>query len=164
MKVQAIRVIERQLLHHRNNTMTDTEMPARSRGVTLIELMIAMAVLAILVGVAYPSYMESVRKGRRADAQAVMLEAAQFMERFATENLRYDQTRAGVAVALPTQLSKAPRDGSTQHYTISLQGVAQSTYSLRAVPGASMQGDACGTMTLTDAGVKGASKADCWRR
>jgi type IV pilus assembly protein PilE len=138
--------------------------PRHSRGLTLIELMIAMAIVAILVGVAFPSYMDSVRKGRRADAQAVMLEAAQFMERHATENLRYDQTRAGVAVALPAQLSKAPRDGTAQHYTISLQAVAQSTFTLRAVPSGTMQGDACGTMTLTDAGVKGASRADCWRR
>ena len=138
--------------------------PRNTCGVTLIELMIAMAIAAILVGVAYPSYMDSVRKGRRADAQAVILEAAQFMERFATENLRYDQTRAGVAVALPTQLSKAPRDGSTQHYTISLQVATQSTYTLRAVPSGTMLNDACGTMTLTDAGVKGAVKADCWRR
>lgn len=138
--------------------------PRNSRGVTLIELMIAMVIVAILVGVAYPSYMDSVRKGRRADAQAVMLEAAQFMERFATENLRYDQTRAGVAVALPAQLSKAPRDGSTQHYTISLQAATQSTYTLRAVPTDIMLNDACGTMTLTDAGVKGAVKTDCWRR
>lgn len=138
--------------------------PRHTRGVTLIELMIAMAIVAILVGVAYPSYMDSVRKGRRADAQAVMLEAAQFMERFATENLRYDQTLAGVAVALPAQLSKAPRDGSTQHYTISLQVATQSTYTLRAVPTGSMLNDACGTMTLTDAGVKGAVKTDCWRR
>ncbi len=146
--------------------MNDTRFPGpqSSRGVTLIELMIAMAIVAILVGVAYPSYMDSVRKGRRADAQAVMLEAAQFMERFATENLRYEQTRAGVAVALPAQLSKAPRDGSTQHYTISLQAVTPSTYTLRAVPSGSMLNDACETMTLTDTGVKGASKPDCWRR
>lgn len=145
-------------------TELDTQTRRRTHGVTLLELMIAMAVVAILVGVAFPSYMDSVRKGRRADAQAVMLEATQFMERFATENLRYDQTRAGLTVALPTQLRKAPKDGSTQHYTISLQSVTQSTFTLRAVPSGSMVGDSCGTMTLTDAGVKGASKPDCWRR
>ena len=136
----------------------------RSRGVTLIELMIALAILGIVVGVAYPSYMESVRKGRRADGQAVLLEAAQFMERYATENLCYDKDRAGVPVALPAPLARAPKDGPNQHYTISLRSAGQSAYTLQAVPQGGMQGDSCGTMTLTDTGVKAASKEECWRR
>jgi type IV pilus assembly protein PilE len=139
--------------------------PARRQaGLTLIELVVAMAVSAILMSVAYPSYLEQVRKGRRADAQAVLLEASQFMERYATENMRYDSNRAGVAVALPTALAKAPKEGTTKYYDISLQAVAQNTYTLRAVPTGGQSSDACGTMTLTHTGVRSAARTDCWRR
>jgi type IV pilus assembly protein PilE len=134
------------------------------RGLTLIELMVAMAVAAIVMSVAFPSYLEQARKGRRADAQAVLMEATQFMERFATENMRYDQTRAGVAVSLPATLRKAPKDGSSTYYDISIEAVTQDSFTLRAVPATGNTSDACGTMTLTHTGVKTAARSDCWRR
>lgn len=134
------------------------------RGLTLVELMVALGIAAILMSVAYPSYLEQVRKGRRAEAQAVLMEATQFMERYATENLRYDRDRAGVAVALPAALGKAPKDGATRLYDIRLQSVAQDSYVLAAVPAGAHAGDACGTMTVTHTGAKSAAKADCWRR
>jgi type IV pilus assembly protein PilE len=84
------------------------------KGFTLIELVIVVAIVAILATIAYPSYQDSVRKSRRADAKGVLMEAAQWMERFYTENNRYDQTRAGVAVALPASLQTSPKEGPTK--------------------------------------------------
>jgi type IV pilus assembly protein PilE len=136
----------------------------RQAGMTLVELMVAVAIVAILASVAYPSYMEQVRKGRRAEGQAVLTEASQFMERFATENMRYDQNLAGAAVALPATLAKAPKEGASKFYDVSLQSVSSTAYTLRAVPTGVQAGDACGTMTVTNTGVKGAARADCWRR
>jgi type IV pilus assembly protein PilE len=136
----------------------------RQAGLTLIELMVAMAVSAILLSVAYPSYLEQVRKGRRADAQAVLLEAAQFMERYATENMRYDRNPAGTDIALPASLAKAPKEGASKYYDISLQAVAQNSYTLRAVPVGGASTDRCGTLTLSHTGARTAAQADCWRR
>lgn len=133
-------------------------------GVTLIELMVAVAIVGILASVAYPSYLEQVRKGRRAEAQAVLMEASQFLERQATMNMRFDQDAAGTAVALPSALTKAPKEGASKFYDVSLQSVGANAYTLQAVPAGVHGGDSCGTLTVTHTGVKGAAKADCWRR
>ena len=136
----------------------------QGRGFTLIEMMVTVAIVSVLASVAYPSYMEQVRKGRRAEGQAVLMEASQFMERYATENLRFDVDRAGTAVALPTALSAAPKSATSKFYNLSLQSVTQSTYILQAVPVNLQASDACGTMTLSDRGVKAALRSDCWKR
>lgn len=146
------------------NRATTQQRARRPAGVTLLELMVAMAIVAILASVAYPSYLEQVRKGRRAEAHAVLMEASQFLERYATENLRFDQNLAGTAVALPSQLTKAPREGASKFYDVSLLSVSANAYTLRAVPTGTHTGDACGTMTVTHTGVKGAARADCWKR
>ncbi len=82
----------------------------RRCGFTLIELMIAMVIVAIIVAIAYPSYVEQVRKSRRAEAKAVLLEDAQFMERTYTTTGQYDKDSAGNAVtrcSLPEQYTPA---------------------------------------------------------
>jgi type IV pilus assembly protein PilE len=133
-------------------------------GLTLIEMMIVVAILGILVAIAYPAYQEQMRKGRRADAQAVLMQAVQVLERFYSENQRYDQDIAGTAFALPAPLQQAPRDGATKFYDLSLQALAAQTYTLRAVPRGAQTGDRCGTMTITHTGLQAAAKDDCWRR
>ena len=143
------------------------------KGFTLIELMVAVVIIGIVVAVALPSYQNHVRQSNRAVAKAILLENAQFMERFYTVNNQYDATvgadgiaNAGgddVDVALP--FTQSPRTGAVQ-YNISLQAVADATFTLRAVPVDSMAGDICGTFTLTNTGVQGAGGdvASCWNR
>lgn len=130
-------------------------------GFTLIELMIVVAVVGILAAVAYPSYVESVQKSRRADAQSVLLEAAQLLERFNTEN---NGSYAGFT--LPAYLQNSPKDGATKYYTITATGLAASTYLLTATPSGAQAGDRCANLTFNNRGVKGTSSAetDCWRR
>lgn len=140
----------------------------RSRGFTLIELMIVVAIVAILASIAYPSYQEQVRKSRRAEAQAVLLEASQFMERFFTVNSRYHETTGGDDVALPAALTHSPKDGGTARYNIVLSAVNATTFTLQATPTPNGSDPGCGVLTLNQAGVKTASGTlgtdSCWRR
>ena len=73
----------------------------RQAGYTMVELVIVVAIIAILSSLAYNSYQDSAIKSRRKAATACMMESAQFLERFYTTNLRYDQDGAGVAVVIP---------------------------------------------------------------
>jgi type IV pilus assembly protein PilE len=136
----------------------------RLAGFTLIEVMIVAAIIGILAAIAYPSYQESVRKTRRADAKAVLMELAQFMERRFTESLNY-------AGALPASLTVSPKgaDGSAVYYTITATNQTATTYTLNAAPANAQTSDRCGTLILTHMGLKnisgaktGVTPADCW--
>lgn len=137
----------------------------RMRGFTLIELMITVVIIGILTAIAYPSYQEYVRRGNRAEARSIILEATQFMERNYTIANRYDQDSGGNALNLPATLSQSPKQG-TAKYNIGFSALAAQNYTLQAVPTGVMAGDACGTLTLTETGVQGAggTVADCWGR
>ena len=106
----------------------------KNKGVTLIELMIVVVIIAILAAIAYPSYQEHITKARRVDAQGVLMEAAQFMERHHTANYRYHQDLAGAAVTLPNDLLESPKDPGTKYYDMAIQTVTASAYTLVASP------------------------------
>ena len=61
----------------------------RPEGFTLIELMIAMVIMAVLVSIGYPSYIQSVRKGNRSDAETALIRTAGNQERFFATNGTY---------------------------------------------------------------------------
>lgn len=153
-----------------------------SSGFTLIEVMIAAVIVAILAAIALPSYQDSVRKSRRADAKAVLLEAGQWMERFYTDNNCYSNAKSGAGVicggtAVVLPFTKAPIDGATKYYDITLSDLTATTFTLSAVPitGTGQDKDKCGgitgaTLTLNQANRKGVSGTtdqakigECWR-
>ena len=139
------------------------------KGFSLIELMVTVAIIGILAAVALPSYQNYVMQSNRAVAKAILLENAQFMEQFYTENSRYDQTAGagGVPLAAP-RITQSPRPGGggAIQYNISFQAIAANNFTLQAIPTGSMAGDICGTLTLTNTSVQGAAGtvAACWNR
>lgn len=116
------------------------------RGFTLIEAMIVVAVVAILAAVALPSFMDSIRKGRRSDAFAAISQVQQAQERWRANHASYAD-----------QLSTAPPDGlglnaTTDYYTIALSDVGAAGYTVTASArsGTTQAGDsACQKLVLT---------------
>jgi type IV pilus assembly protein PilE len=135
----------------------------RSRGFTLLEVVIVCAIVAILASIAYPSYINSVQKSRRAEGTAALLGIASQLERFSTEHggsyaTATLGTGAGAVFANHTENS---------YYNLSLANLAATTYTIQAAPTGVQVGDPCGTFTYDQLGTKDVSggswtKAQCW--
>jgi type IV pilus assembly protein PilE len=128
-------------------------------GFTLIEMMIVAAVIAILAAIALPSYLDQIRKGRRADAMSA-LERVQLAEAgWRANNPSYTSTWGNLAGASATS--------SEGYYALSFVGTPNATtYTVRAVPGGAQASDSCGTFAVNQDGplTSGYANAACWKR
>lgn len=140
----------------------------RTKGFTLIELMIVIAILGILAAIAIPAYQDSVRKAKRADAQGALMGLANAMERYFTTNNTFLGAAAGGAdTGAPAIFStQVPVDGGTAYYNLTISAATASSYTLTATATGSQAGDTdCTTLTITNTGLRGATGADtsvCW--
>lgn len=112
-------------------------------GFTLIELLVVVVVIAILAALAYPSYQNSVRKSRRADAQGALLGLSNAMERRFTTNSTYAGAATGGAnTGAPTIFStEAPVDGSPKYYDLTISAATAASFTVRATPKGAQSGD-----------------------
>ena len=152
--------------------------PARALGFTLIELMIALAIVGVLAAVALPSYSSYIAKARRADARTQLVQVAQFMQRFyaANDSFSLDRANNEVINQVPASLKQSPA-GSAKIYDLTIPSatLTPTGFEIRMVPvaGGVMGQDPCGTFTLTSTGLRGVLVADgvgpaalrdtCWK-
>lgn len=135
----------------------------KSRGFTLLELMITVAIVGILAAIAFPSYQQQIIKSHRTDGKTKLLEVAQRQERYYTDNNTYATSLTLLGY------SSSPVNSDNGYYSIAAaagtSGIA-SSYVLTATRlGSQTKDTTCGNLTLSNTGVKsatGTSPADCW--
>ena len=134
-------------------------------GFTLIELMVAVAIVAVLTAIALPGYTQHIRKSRRAEAKTALLDFAARQERFLSTNNVYTSApdSLGYVGAFPVDVLS----GSTVYYRIDVTLPTSTSFSATAAPTGAQAGDTCGTYTLNQLGVQGntgntTATADCW--
>jgi len=150
---------------------TQTANRRRQFGVTLIELMVVVAIIAIISAFAYPSYQRYVIKAKRTVAQNALLQIADRQQQFFMDNKRFtaDLTDLGF-LADPHVVDD---DGNTTVagdaqavYSLSLSNVTATTWTITAAPlnGQLTRDTYCGSLSITQAGTKGKTGAsdNCW--
>jgi type IV pilus assembly protein PilE len=135
-------------------------------GFTLIELMIAVAIIAVLAAVALPSYLEYVKKSRRSDAWALLQNAALAQEKWRISNTTYSSANGNLTAVCPASgVCFSP----SRYYSLDATTVpaTATSYTLvaNAVSGSSQSTDVgCQAITLTHAaGVIQRTPTSCWK-
>jgi type IV pilus assembly protein PilE len=124
--------------------------PAPPRGFTTVELMIALVILGILLAVAFPSYQNSIRKSRRAEAFTALSSIQQAQERHRSTRPAYTDLITDATTASPPGLGIAATRTPSGYYdlAITLEGGGTTTYvaTATAVTGTSQAADSSCTV------------------
>lgn len=118
----------------------------KNKGFTLIELLVVVAIVAILASLAYPSYDRYLKTGRRTEAQRLLLEHTNLLERSYSRNGSYPELHA---------------IAETNYYSFNYQRTAVDLFTLTATP---VDDPLCGELSINQQGIKTAATAheNCW--
>lgn len=120
------------------------------RGFTLIELMLVVVILGVLLAVAFPSYLDSVRKGRRAEGIAGLTTVQQAQERFRANSPTYGNLNVPADAATLPNVSATTANG---RYTLAVTGNTAASYTVTATAvGAQASDTACAVMGVRATG------------
>ena len=132
-------------------------MKRRSKGITLIELMVVVVIVALLAAVAYPSYRRYAVRANRTEAKVGLLQLTQALEKCYTRIHDYDEC-----------LDEIDVDASdSERFSFSVSASTATEYTLQAVPiGGQAEDDECGTLRIDQTGQRtrtgSAPMRECW--
>lgn len=130
-----------------------------SNGFTLVEILIVLVILAVLLGLAIPSYQSFISKSRRTDAMNTLLRLQVTQEQW-----RANDTDYGTLV----ELGWAGADSLEGYYSLAVTANTAAAYTVTAAPksGGPQEGDTCGTFAVNQSGplYTGYADANCWGR
>jgi type IV pilus assembly protein PilE len=135
----------------------------RQRGITLMELLTVVVIIAILASVAIPTYRNYLLRTQRAEGKTALLQLQAAQEKFYLNRNSYTDDVAGLGL---------PGTSETNKYDISVELVnGDQGYIAKATPavGGGQEDDTrCGTLTISDTGVRGieggtGEAEECWR-
>lgn len=131
----------------------------RTRGFTLLELMIVVGVIAILAAIALSGYQKQVRKSRRAEAKQIISDVSLREEKWRSNNTKYLGTDS-----TPANKALFGTIASGTYYTVAITTAESGTgYTVTGTPSGDQVKDSCGTLTLTAAlGAISKTPTDCW--
>lgn len=140
------------------------------RGFTLIELMIAVAIIGIIVGLGFPSYTKHIARGKRSATQSFMVSVASRQEQAMLNSRAYFAIPTGAAAEWTARNITLPAEVSG-NYTVTVaadNAATPPTWTITATPiGKQATNDnGCGTLTYNHTGAKTSSAgtaANCWK-
>jgi type IV pilus assembly protein PilE len=142
-----------------------------AKGVTMIELLIVMVIVGVLMAAAYPSYLSSLRKSRRAEAAIAVETMAQAQERFFSRFRTYTSVVAGPdgCGGQACGLGLASNSSENDYYALTANGNATSYTVTATATNQQLKDLDCRTFTANNAGVRAAASSggadttdDCW--